>query len=103
MALVYGEEDDDDDEEVVVVTATEDGDDEEPSDMEFKPYSNQVLVGFDGDDLYIQGISEDLPEAWVKATKNEDGKYVIPANQYMGTISFLSWRLLRTSDDWSTI
>lgn len=92
MALVNGEEDDDDEEEVVVVTATEDDDDEEPSVPEFEPYSNQVLVGFDGDDLYIQGISEDLPEGWVKATKNEEGKYVIPANQYMGTLSIFTWK-----------
>ena len=27
-------------------------------------------------------------ELWVKATKNEAGKYVIPANQFMGSVSF---------------
>ena len=52
-------------------------------------YENQVLVGFDGDDLYIQGLSEDFPLGWVKATKNADGKYVIPANQYMDTYQIL--------------
>ena len=54
-----------------------------------KPYEEQVLVGFDGDDIYIQGLAMDLPEGWVKGTKNDDGKYVIPANQYMGTLSVL--------------
>ena len=47
-------------------------------------YSSQVKVGFDGNNVYIQGLSTDLPELWVKGTKNEAGKYVIPANQYMG-------------------
>ena len=55
---------------------------EEPT---VEDYSAQVEVGFDGNDVYIQGIASDCPELWVKATKNEAGQYVIPANQYMGT------------------
>ena len=51
-----------------------------------------VNVGFDGDDVYIQGLAADynssVSELWVKATKNEAGKYVIPANQFMGSVSF---------------
>ena len=51
-----------------------------------------VSVGFDGDDVYIQGLAADynssVSELWVKATKNEAGKYVIPANQFMGSVSF---------------
>lgn len=54
---------------------------------EFVDYGTQVQVGFDGDDLYIQGIATDCPELWVKATKNAEGQYVIPANQYMGQLS----------------
>ena len=56
-------------------------------------YSLQVLVGFDGNDAYIQGLAGDCPELWVKATKNAAGKYVIPANQYMGTydVGGLGW------------
>jgi uncharacterized OB-fold protein len=57
-------------------------------DSEPAPYSIQVQVGFDGDDAYIQGLSSDCPELWVKATKNAEGKYVIPANQYMGELDF---------------
>ena len=49
-------------------------------------------VGFDGDDAYIQGLASDAndnaDELWVKATKNKAGQYVIPANQFMGTVSF---------------
>ncbi|MBO4810098.1 MAG: hypothetical protein J5552_00865 [Prevotella sp.] len=51
-----------------------------------------VKVGFDGDDAYIQGLAADynssVSELWVKATKNEAGQYVIPANQFMGSVSF---------------
>ena len=51
-----------------------------------------VKVGFDGDDAYIQGLAADInenaDELWVKATKNEAGQYVIPANQFMGSVAF---------------
>ena len=51
-----------------------------------------VKVGFDGDNAYIQGLAADynssVSELWVKATKNEAGQYVIPANQFMGSVSF---------------
>ena len=51
-----------------------------------------VEAGFNGDDLYIQGLATDYnssaSELWVKATKNEAGQYVIPANQFMGDIQF---------------
>lgn len=51
-----------------------------------------INVAFDGDDLYIQGLAADANSSagqlWVKATKNAEGKYVIPANQFMGTVSF---------------
>ena len=51
-----------------------------------------LKVGFDGDDAYIQGLAADAnssaDQLWVKATKNEAGQYVIPANQFMGTVSF---------------
>lgn len=53
-------------------------------DIENPNYSNIVRVGFDGDKAYIQGLSTDVPDLWVKAIKNKDGKYVIPSNQYMG-------------------
>ena len=43
----------------------------------------RVRIGFDGDDLYIYDLYD--TEFWVKATKNADGKYVVPENQYMGS------------------
>ena len=49
-----------------------------------------VKAGFAGDDVFIQGLASDVDQnagdLWVKATKNEAGKYVIPANQFMGSI-----------------
>ena len=51
-----------------------------------EPYTAQIEVGYYGDDLYIQGLATDCPELWVKATKNDAGQYVIPANQYMGAL-----------------
>ena len=59
---------------------------QDPADEVAEPYNNIVQIGFDGNDAYIQGLNGDDPDQWVKATKNEAGQYVIPANQYMGTI-----------------
>ena len=70
-------------------TATEAKSD--PSQEKAEPYTSQIKIGFDGDDVYIQGLCPDMAELWVKATKNEAGKYVIPANQYMGNYEFLGY------------
>ena len=51
-------------------------------------YSFLSEVGFDGDNIYIKGLSTDTSDMWMKATKNAEGKYVIPANQYLGQLSF---------------
>ena len=51
-------------------------------------YSYQTEVGFAGNDVYIKGLSENTADMWIKATKNAAGKYVIPANQYIGQLSF---------------
>ena len=51
-------------------------------------YKSQLEVGFYGDKLYIKGFSTDFPDFWVMAKKNSEGKYVIPANQWMGTYEY---------------
>ena len=56
-----------------------------------EPYNIQVQVGFDGNDAYIQGLSPNAPELWVKATKNAEGQYVIPTNQYMGKLTYYTY------------
>ena len=43
-----------------------------------------VNAGIQGNDLYIQGISELIPDAWVKGVINGD-KVTFEQNQYMGT------------------
>ena len=70
-------------------------------DIENPNYSNIVRVGFDGDKAYIQGLSTDAPDLWVKAIKNKEGKYVIPANQYMGdfTVSIYTFPYYWTAVD----
>ena len=50
-----------------------------------EPYVNHVQVGFDGQDVYIQGLAESFTTGWVKGSLSEDGKTVtFPANQFMG-------------------
>lgn len=60
----------------------------EEGEDEAVPYSFQSQVGFDGDDVYIKGLSINTADMWLKATKNEAGQYVIPARQYMGQLNF---------------
>lgn len=47
---------------------------------------HNVNVGFDGDEVYIQGISSYIPDAWVKGTVDGD-KIVFEGGQYMGSYS----------------
>ena len=42
-----------------------------------------VKVGFDGNDVYVQGIDKNLPETWVKGTVEGD-KVVFKNGQYIG-------------------
>ncbi|SFW16121.1 hypothetical protein SAMN02910409_0576 [Prevotellaceae bacterium HUN156] len=65
-------------------------------DTKTSDFDTQLEVGFDGDDIYIQGFSIDTPEFWVKGSKNADGNYVIPSNQYMGTwdVGGIGWYVM---------
>jgi hypothetical protein len=45
--------------------------------------SKVVLVGQDGNDVYMQGMSKYLPDAWVKGTKN-GSQVTFAVRQYMG-------------------
>lgn len=49
----------------------------------FEDYSANLTVGFDGDDVYVQGLCTYLPDAWVKGTKNGN-QVVFPTGQYFG-------------------
>lgn len=43
-------------------------------------------IGIDGSDIYIGGLSEDLPDAWIKGTIDGD-KATFDTKQYMGVYS----------------
>lgn len=43
-----------------------------------------LSVGFDGNDVYVQGFSELIPDGVIKGTLNEDGQYVFPSGQVLG-------------------
>lgn len=47
------------------------------------PYASNVNVGFDGDDVYVQGISSTFPNAWVKGTVDGD-QVVFASGQFLG-------------------
>ena len=44
-----------------------------------------VQVGFDGTDVYIQGLSSYLPENWIKGSLSEN-TVTFPGSQYIGSV-----------------
>ena len=55
--------------------------------FEGDPLLNSAKVGFDGDDIYIQGLCSYLPQSWVKGHREGDN-YVIDYGQYFGTFIY---------------
>ena len=53
--------------------------------FEGDPLLGIANVGFDGDDIYIQGLCSYLPKAWVKGHREGDS-YVIDNGQYFGPL-----------------
>lgn len=51
--------------------------------FEGDPLMAVANVGFDGDDIYVQGLCSYLPKAWVKGHREGDS-YVIDNGQYFG-------------------
>lgn len=70
----------------------EDTDDDESTDDEavYTPTTLFVEVGFDGNDVYVQGLCQDLPEAWVKGTRNGN-TITFASGQYFGLQEFSFW------------
>lgn len=59
-------------------------------------YGHFVNVGFDGNDVYVQGIAESyLPKAWIKGTITSDNKIYFPS-QYVGPRSVFHYYLFGT-------
>ena len=46
-----------------------------------------LQIGIDGSDVYLQGFSVYLPDAWIKGTLNEDRTQVTFPSQYYGNLS----------------
>lgn len=46
--------------------------------------SRSMMVAIDGNDVYLQGLSTNVAEAWVKGELNAGGNVVFPAGQYLG-------------------
>ena len=55
--------------------------------FEGDPLIGTAKVGFDGDDIYIQGLCSYLPKAWVKGHREGDS-YVFDNGQYFGPFAF---------------
>ena len=52
----------------------------------YTDFQKTVTIGYDGKDIYVQGISDLFPEAWVKGTRNGT------------TFTFRKWQLLGIDD-----
>lgn len=48
--------------------------------------SRPIYIGFDGEDVYVQGFMNYLPEAWVKGTLNENHTQVSFPMQFVGQV-----------------
>ena len=56
--------------------------------FEGDPLMGSTKVGFDGDDIYVQGLCSYLPTAWVKGHREGDS-YVFENGQYFGPFVFV--------------
>lgn len=55
---------------------------------EYTPYESRVNVGFDEDveTLWIQGVTNLLPSAWVRGLRDGEGTVTLKSGQFLGTI-----------------
>lgn len=66
--------------------------DEETGENVVTDYNYQVKVGIAGNDVFVQGIAEDLPDAWIKGTLDPaTNKVTFPTGQHFGTDVFFIW------------
>ena len=68
-------------EDYYLTTAINDG-------MDWDPYSAVVAIGFDGDDVWLRGISQYLPGAWIKGVR-DGNKVTFPNPQLLGSYEVL--------------
>lgn len=53
------------------------------TDGEQQEYADSVSIAKDGDKIYIQGLSQSMPEAWIEGTLQDD-KAIFPSLQFLG-------------------
>ena len=56
--------------------------------FEGDPLMGAAMVGFDGDDIYVQGLCSYMPKSWVKGHREGDS-YVFDNGQYFGPFAFV--------------
>lgn len=61
--------------------------------MGYEGGSAKVKVAFEGDAIYVQGMSLECPQAWVKGTV-ADGKISFASDQYVGVDPTLGYRMM---------
>jgi len=61
----------------------EPGDEEEGTETQFTEFARFVNIGFDGNDVYVQGLCDQFPESWIKGTLNGN-TVTFPTGQYFG-------------------
>ena len=54
-------------------------------DIDDKKASGVLSLGFDGNDVYVSGVCKELPNAWIKGTRNGD-KITFASGQYLGKV-----------------
>ena len=66
--------------------------DEETGENVVTDYNHQVKVGIAGNDIFVQGLCEDLPDTWIKGTLDPaTNKVTFPTGQHFGTDVFFIW------------
>ena len=55
---------------------------------EIAEYTIPVFVAYDGNDVWVKGVCEDMPDSWIKGTKTGN-TVTFPTGQFFGTASIL--------------
>ena len=55
---------------------------------EIAEYNIPVFVAYDGNDVWVKGVCEDMPDSWIKGSKTGN-TVTFPTGQFFGTASIL--------------
>lgn len=64
--------------------------DEETGEYYEEEYKIPVFVAIDGNDVWVQGVAQDIPDKWIKGTL-DGNKVTFPTGQHIGTYPFWLW------------